>query len=169
MDDRLAWFSIGALCAFVICGWPWHPRFSRYERLRRGSNPPPPGGKPTPPRGPHGLLIPPPDVAEAINRQLDRKIAAERYRRRAAPPSGPPSVDFRALCAELVQAWEEGFDVAGPMQRARAILARQGGRPTPAKPQPTGGRLIRGDRCPPPIRGSESPLSEFGPGETPLG
>ena len=42
-----------------------------------------------------------------------------------APPPGPPSVDFRALCAELVQAWEAGFDVAGPMQRARAILARQ--------------------------------------------
>jgi hypothetical protein len=112
MDDRLAWFSIGALCAFVICGWPWHPRFSRYERLRRGSNPPPPGRKP-------------------------------------APPPGPPSVDFRALCAELVRAWEEGFDVAGPMQRARAILARQKERPTPAKPQPTGGRLIRVDRCPP--------------------
>ena len=42
-----------------------------------------------------------------------------------APPPGPPSVDFRALCAELVQAWEAGFDVAGPMQRARAILALQ--------------------------------------------
>jgi hypothetical protein len=91
------------------------------EHQRRGSNPPPPGGKP-------------------------------------APPPGPPSVDFRALCAELVQAWEEGNDLAGPMQRARAILARHalpdvapvsvGERPAPAKPRPTGGRLIREDRWP---------------------
>jgi len=69
------------------------------------------------------------------------------------PPPGPPSIDFHALCAELVQAWEAGFDVAGPMQRARAILAQQESaseRPTPVRPQPTGGRLIRGDRRPPP-------------------
>jgi len=148
------------------------------EHQRRGSNPPPPGGKP-------------------------------------APPPGPPSIDFRALCAELLWTWQEGADLAGPMQRARAglalqrqieatplaqqepvaqfepeehdregeiaaillahsyvqpdqpparvlretdfgkaaraILARQESaseRPTPVRPQPTGGRLIRGDRWP---------------------
>jgi hypothetical protein len=164
------------------------------DRLRRGSNPPPRGGKP-------------------------------------APPPGPPSVDFRALCAELVQAIQDdvaevndGRRFQAVVNRARAALAQQGAvgptngeglpcnlirtllragyepgdgsadgaqlvslawwhpamgcdslqivvdnarailaryarpdvapvsvgeRPTPAKPQPTGGRLIRGDRCPP--------------------
>jgi hypothetical protein len=30
--------------------------------------------------------------------------------------------DFRALCAELLQAWQFGDDTAGPMNRARAAL-----------------------------------------------
>jgi hypothetical protein len=30
--------------------------------------------------------------------------------------------DFRALCAELLQAWQFGDDIAGPMNRARAAL-----------------------------------------------
>ena len=29
---------------------------------------------------------------------------------------------FRALCAELLQAWQFGDDIAGPMNRARAAL-----------------------------------------------
>ena len=32
--------------------------------------------------------------------------------------------DWRALCAELHKAWEEGLDIAGPMNRARAALAQ---------------------------------------------
>ena len=34
--------------------------------------------------------------------------------------------DWRALCAELVTAWLEGRDIAGPMNRARAALAQPG-------------------------------------------
>jgi len=32
--------------------------------------------------------------------------------------------DWRALCAELVDGWVEGRDIAGPMARARAALAQ---------------------------------------------
>ena len=32
--------------------------------------------------------------------------------------------DWRALCAELHKAWEEGLDIAGPMNRARAARAQ---------------------------------------------
>ncbi len=46
MPDQLAWFAIGALFGLLLCGWPWHPRFSRYSR-RMG-----------PPQGSYGL---PPD------------------------------------------------------------------------------------------------------------
>jgi hypothetical protein len=72
MDPRLSWFALGSVFGLVLCGWPWHPRFSRYScrrsttcgggeiaraeweamrTLRRGSNPPPPGTKPQPPGG----------------------------------------------------------------------------------------------------------------------
>jgi hypothetical protein len=91
IPDELAWFAIGALFGLALSGWPWHPRFSRYRR-RMG-----------PPQGSYGLLDPPPDVAAAINRQLDQDIAAELDRRRRrrgstptpsgdkpAPPSFPP-------------------------------------------------------------------------------
>ena len=79
MPNQLASFAIGALFGLLLCGWPWHPRFSRYGR-RMG-----------PPQGSYGLLDPPPDVAAAINRRLDRDIAAELDRRRRGstpPPSG---------------------------------------------------------------------------------
>ncbi len=77
-DPRLAWFAIGASCSAVLFGWPWHPRFSRYRSIsfpdpgpdrqptnpftgkpveRRGSNPPPPGGKPRPPQCPPPLNL----------------------------------------------------------------------------------------------------------------
>ena len=32
MPDQVAWFAIGALFGLLLCGWPWHPRFSRYGR-----------------------------------------------------------------------------------------------------------------------------------------
>jgi hypothetical protein len=32
--------------------------------------------------------------------------------------------DFRALCAELLDAWAKGVDISGPMQRAHAALAQ---------------------------------------------
>ena len=73
IPDPLAWFSIGALFGLVICGWPWHHRFSRYSRSSRyragedgnGNCVPPPhidfygprssirgSNQPTPPQGP---------------------------------------------------------------------------------------------------------------------
>ena len=32
IDPRLAWFVAGAAFGAVLCGWPWHPRSSRYNR-----------------------------------------------------------------------------------------------------------------------------------------
>jgi hypothetical protein len=46
MPNQLAWFAIGALFGLLLCGWPWHPRFSRYSRRM------------SPPQGSYGL---PPD------------------------------------------------------------------------------------------------------------
>jgi hypothetical protein len=37
------------------------------------------------------------------------------------------TTDFRALCAELVAAWEKGDDIVGAMDRARAALAEGAG------------------------------------------
>ena len=34
IDPRLASFAIGATFGLVLCGWPWHPRFSRYSFRR---------------------------------------------------------------------------------------------------------------------------------------
>jgi hypothetical protein len=93
MNQLIAAFAGGALFSLMLCGWPWHHRFSRYSRSSRyrageDSNgncvPLPPA--PPPPVGYKRLVLPPPDVMEAINRQLDRDIAAEVARRRAAAP-----------------------------------------------------------------------------------
>jgi hypothetical protein len=35
IPEPLALFSIGAVFGLVLCGWPWHPRFSRYSRSNR--------------------------------------------------------------------------------------------------------------------------------------
>jgi len=35
----VSWFAIGAVFGAVLCGWPWHPRFSRYQPRRRRSVP----------------------------------------------------------------------------------------------------------------------------------
>ena len=75
IPDRLAWFAMGALFSLVLCGWPWHPRFSRYKPRHRQS---------LPPQGDwmdEAFPLPPPDVMEAVNRQLDRDIAVEMARR----------------------------------------------------------------------------------------
>ena len=34
MDPRLSCFAMGALFGLMLCGWPWHPRFSRYSCRR---------------------------------------------------------------------------------------------------------------------------------------
>lgn len=31
----VGWFAMGATFGLVLCGWPWHPRFSRYSRSIR--------------------------------------------------------------------------------------------------------------------------------------
>lgn len=33
IDSRLAWFAMGATFGLVLCGWPWHLWFSRYNRM----------------------------------------------------------------------------------------------------------------------------------------
>jgi hypothetical protein len=40
------------------------------------------------------------------------------------------STDFRSLCAEMLTAWQVGDDIAGPMNRARRLLAQ----PEPVAP-----------------------------------
>jgi len=39
IDPRLAWFAMGATFGLVLCGWPWHLRFSRYSRKLTPSRP----------------------------------------------------------------------------------------------------------------------------------
>jgi hypothetical protein len=64
--NAIAWFAMGALFSLVLCGWPWHHRFSRYSsssRYRAGEDSngncvpmppaPPPPGMPRKPQ-PHG-------------------------------------------------------------------------------------------------------------------
>jgi hypothetical protein len=51
------------------------------------------------------------------------------------PTPTPP--DFRALAAELVEAWTKGLDIWGPMTRARAALEAQ-----PEQVEPTDAELI---------------------------
>lgn len=29
MPSQFTWFCMGAVFGVVLCGWPWHPRFSR--------------------------------------------------------------------------------------------------------------------------------------------
>ena len=51
------------------------------------------------------------------------------------------STDFRSLCAEMLTAWQVGDDIAGPMNRARTLLARPEPQPLPANyidPEHTG-------------------------------
>lgn len=45
IDPRIAWFAIGATSGLVLAGWPWHPRFSRFNRMG-------------PPRGSYGSRHP---------------------------------------------------------------------------------------------------------------
>jgi hypothetical protein len=112
IPDRLAWFAMGALFSLVLCGWPWHPRFSRYEPRRRHS---------LSPQGDwmdEAFPLPPPDVMEAINRQLDRAIAAEMARRLPAFTEGQV---------------QRGQGDGGPSTEKLPIVA---------KPQPHGGRMV---------------------------
>lgn len=55
----VSWFAMGAVFGAVLCGWPWHPRFSRYRPRRRRSVP-----RDVPPRpsgsGPLLPVLPPP-------------------------------------------------------------------------------------------------------------
>jgi hypothetical protein len=89
----VSWFALGTWFGLLLCGWLWHPRFEsyrprRYQPRRRRSVPPSP-----PPQGSwmdEAFPLPPPDAMEAINRQLDRDIAAEVARRaRIRGGSGP--------------------------------------------------------------------------------
>jgi hypothetical protein len=65
IPERLAWFCIGAMCAFVICGWPWHPRFSRYSRpCRQLAEPTEPTSYGWGPR-----QVPPPTPAPGMRRE----------------------------------------------------------------------------------------------------
>ena len=53
----VSWFAMGAVFGLVLCGWPWHPRFSRYQPRRRRSVPPSPPRDPQPrPSGPGPVL-----------------------------------------------------------------------------------------------------------------
>jgi hypothetical protein len=80
--SRFDAFQLGIVTGVLIATFAnyCHRRFEvpwRYRRRRGGH---PSGWLPTPP----------PDVAAAINRQLDRDIAIELRRRRASKPPTPP-------------------------------------------------------------------------------
>ena len=83
IPDSLGWFACGAFFSALLFGWPWHSRFSRYSGSSRHCIGKDDNSKPMQPGDmADWLLIPPPDVAAAINRQLDRDIAVELNRRR---------------------------------------------------------------------------------------
>jgi hypothetical protein len=110
MDPRLSWFAMGSVFGLVLCGWPWHPRFSRYScrrsttcgggeitraeweamhTLRRGTNPPPPGTNP-PPRGtkpqPSGGRNP---FVSEFQQQINDALGLDGYQPR--PQQGTPN------------------------------------------------------------------------------
>jgi hypothetical protein len=58
------------------------------------------------------------------------QASLQRIRELTSPPApartgsnAMTNTDFRALCAELLAAWQKGDDIFGPMNRARALLA----------------------------------------------
>jgi hypothetical protein len=82
-----------------------------------------------PPRGSHGLIDPPPDVAAAINRQLDRDIAAEldRRRRRRGGNPPPPVTKPQFPPARIIS--PDGTTIG-----YRPIPSRPGANPPPSEP-----------------------------------
>ena len=113
--------------------------------------------EPDPPGPASSLPKPPPDVAAAINRQLDRNIARRRGSsppspgNKPKPPAGPPEgwidpakrvTDLAAQAGLSPQDWAKAFNEA--------------------RPQPSGGRLIRGDRDPGPLPAPEPPMQPPG-------
>jgi hypothetical protein len=69
------WFAIGAVFGLVLCGWPWHPRFSRYQPRRRRFVPHSPPRDPQPrPSGPGPVLpvLPAPAQPRPRRRQTCR-------------------------------------------------------------------------------------------------
>jgi hypothetical protein len=54
----VSWFALGTWFGLVLCGWPWHPRFSRYQPRRRRSVPPSPPRDVRPRSSGPGPLLP---------------------------------------------------------------------------------------------------------------
>lgn len=99
IPDHLAWFAMGALFGLALCGWPWHPRFSRYSR-RMGQ-----------PEGSYSLP-PDHDWRRSINHENINRPASDRPLRFRQPPAftegavqrgqgnGGPSTEKPAIVAK---------------------------------------------------------------------
>ena len=58
IPSPVSWFAMGAVFGLVLCGWPWHPRFSRYQPRRRRSVPHPLPRDPQPRPSGTGPVLP---------------------------------------------------------------------------------------------------------------
>ena len=96
------------------------------------------------------LATPPPQTAVAINRHLDREIARRGYN----PPCGGGEItraEWNAMRTTFTEGtMQRGFGNGGPVTPK-----------PPIKPQPTGGRLIYGDRDPGPVNQSAPAPAEM--------
>jgi len=130
-DPRLAWFAIGATCSAVLFGWPWHPR----SRRHRGSNPPPPGRKPTPSACPPVL---------GTARWFINNPAM--YAECGGPcEAGPEHCDcgqVRLAKGSIIPRGTRSISYPDPGPDRQPTNPFTG---DPVKPQPHGGRVIRGD------------------------
>lgn len=117
IDPRLAWFAIGATCSAVVFGWPWHPRFSRFSRRR--------GGNEITLQEWEAMRTPPPI-------RLDEG-RVQRGNGRGGPTTPKPDIIPRGT--RLIS-----FPDPGPDRQPTNPFTGD-----PVKPQPHGGRVIRGD------------------------
>jgi hypothetical protein len=92
------------------------------------------------------LATPPSKTAVAINRHLDREIA----RRGSNPPCGGGEITRAEWTTFTEGTMQRGFGNGGPVTPK-----------PPIKPQPTGGRLIYGDRDPGPVNQSAPAPAEM--------
>ena len=155
IDPRLAWFAMGATFGMVLCGWPWHPRFSRYTRP-----------------APRWQTLPPPPAPGTRRVYINSPATMAECGGPCSKAMDPRACDCGALWVDVPLAssyqsarfrnprlgvpWDEGSTQRGHSH---------GGATTPKpeiipKPQPSGGRLVRGDRLDPTFRPDWSPCSQ---------
>jgi hypothetical protein len=154
IPEPLAWFSIGALFGLVLCGWPWHHRFSRYSRSSRyrageesNGNCVPLPPEPPPPKGwilgPYGYRPPgDPSLLGLVDRVL-RRLPSGSHRQSACEVLEEVVAWLRRGDAGQGSCWPVAADVLDAVLKQELSTG-------PRKPQPHGGRIVGDDLCTPP-------------------